>query len=537
MMRLDVQRQLLPAWAVVAVFVEPLGPADLVRNVRGPMTPAKPDLATALSAGLLAIVFALFLWPQLAFAIRIGLCCGDDSFFATVALTLARTGTYAFPTSSSEAHLFDPLISAGPTLLLPGALVLKLFGPDPRLPGLTALGLALLPLALVFVLLLRRFAAVSVCLYAVVVLVGIATFTFSTNLGIFLGEGAMMALIVLGAVLLASPEAAPRSLVAGGICFGLAVLSKHMGSFAVLGACLAFAGLAVRRRGFAALPQIGLVVASVLILPILFECIKWAALGSAAYLDHWTTYLGFERRIHAAAEIGFPDFLRLLADNFPSAAGAAVAVLTALGLLATARGEDGRNAATLGLLLAAAILFHLAYFALSGASNQRYLWLAIMLVAFLLALPILTLRGWRQAAFMIFLGIVALPLHVVAGGYREQHRWIANHAGAAEREAVMGFLGQHPSLPVYGLNWASALDVFFLLPEGREWRLSDDAAEVGAREAIYVSLDQFAQKDRADYRRLLAQCERQVAELAIYSVFHCRAGAPSPADPVSPPLR
>ena len=497
------------------------------------MTPPKPDLSTVVSAGLLAAFFAIFLWPQLAFALRIGLCCGDDSFFAMVALTLARTGTYAYPSSSTEAHLFDPLISAGPTLLLPGALALKLFGPDPRLPGLTALGLALLPLVLTFLLLLRRFAAVSVCLYAVVVLVGIATFTFNTNFGIFLGEGTTMALIVLGAVLLASPSAAPRSLVAGGLCFGLAVLTKHMGSFAVLGACVAFAALLLGRFGVSALPRIVLVAASVLVLPFAFEATKWALLGSTAYLEHWSTYLGYERRIHGVSPADHHPFLRLLADNFPYPAGAAMAATVAFGLLATRRNADGREAASLGLLLGTAVLFHLAYFALSGAINQRYLWLAIMLVAFLLALPILPLRGWRQAAFIVFLGIVALPPHVVAWSYREQQRWMANYDGFDERRAVMDYLAGRADLPVYGLNWASALDVIFLLPEGREWHLSDDAAQVGAREAIYVSLDQFAPKERADYQRLRSACDRQLAELQIYSVFRCRGPSPDPAGPPS----
>ena len=70
-----------------------------------------------------------------------GVCCGDDAYHAMVAKNLAEGRGYASSLPIGQTHstltLFDPLLGTGPTMILPTALMIALFGNAYWVPGLT----------------------------------------------------------------------------------------------------------------------------------------------------------------------------------------------------------------------------------------------------------------------------------------------------------------------------------------------------------------------------------------------------------------
>src|SRR5207302_221153 len=89
------------------------------------------------AAALLA-VFVLFVWLNVP-VVRRGLSSGDDAFFAVIAKSIAVGKGYGWPRSSSEFHPFDHFISTGPSLMLPVAFLIWVFGPVDQLPGAATL--------------------------------------------------------------------------------------------------------------------------------------------------------------------------------------------------------------------------------------------------------------------------------------------------------------------------------------------------------------------------------------------------------------
>ncbi|PYR98188.1 MAG: hypothetical protein DMG15_18510 [Acidobacteria bacterium] len=93
------------------------------------------DRYLQLAAVLLLIIFAVIVYGHV---FSNGLCCADDSTFATVAKNLAFGKGYVESTpldGSIGVKPFDPAVGTGPTVIIPAAALVYVLGNVPWAPG------------------------------------------------------------------------------------------------------------------------------------------------------------------------------------------------------------------------------------------------------------------------------------------------------------------------------------------------------------------------------------------------------------------
>ncbi len=155
----------------------------------------------------------------------------DEGMYTSLAHTLLRDGAYALPDSQGP-RLFDPIVQTGPTLILPLALVLYLFGPGFLQARLLVVAFSLLALV-AYLLLGRRLVGPGAALLALFFLVlGNARFDVSF---VFLGRQVLGETLALGLLALGSwawlgatadPARANRWLALAGVLIGLSIVTK-----------------------------------------------------------------------------------------------------------------------------------------------------------------------------------------------------------------------------------------------------------------------------------------------------------------------
>ena len=112
-----------------------------------PESPRALWLATAIAA----LLYALLSWLVASHAATDGLCCADDAAISLAAKSLAQGDGYSLPLNfrgESGNFPMDAGISSGPTVVLPAAASIRLFGAQPWAPTLASALLSLGLLAL-----------------------------------------------------------------------------------------------------------------------------------------------------------------------------------------------------------------------------------------------------------------------------------------------------------------------------------------------------------------------------------------------------
>src|SRR5438477_8336687 len=114
-------------------------------------------LDTAVCTVALLAVVVLFLWVNVPVVQR-GLSSADDAFLAVIAKSIAVGKGYGWPKSSDEFKHVDPYVnSTGPALMLPIALLIRIFGVVDQLPGAATLAIFIVQMFVAAIVLSRRF--------------------------------------------------------------------------------------------------------------------------------------------------------------------------------------------------------------------------------------------------------------------------------------------------------------------------------------------------------------------------------------------
>ncbi len=228
-----------------------------------------------------------------------GLCCADDSTNAIVAKNLAFGKGYANSVrfdGTPGLMYFDPTITTGPTLNIPAALMIHLFGNVPWAPGfVTATSSLVLILLIVFALYRlvspnRAAAFLSLWLFLLYSMTAGLHFEHWYSL---IGEIPAALFCVLGALVLATDRNKRSVIAVSSLLYGLAMLTKLL-------ALLAFFPIAawllcrltyatnnrIRRAGdclWAATAYLGPFVS--------FEAWKLITLGPASYIQNTREFM------------------------------------------------------------------------------------------------------------------------------------------------------------------------------------------------------------------------------------------------------
>jgi hypothetical protein len=425
--------------------------------------------------GAAALTWITFILFCIGSAISFGLCCADDGAFALVAKSLAHGygySTHFFPEGSPPQ--FNHGITTGPTLILPCALMLMLFGDHEVIPGLVAIMLWGATFTFLFERISRRVTNASLFAGVAVFCLSITTiFVFQFGQWhAFLGEVTAAAFLILAHWILAMETLSPKWLFLGGLCVGLATQAKNL---ALLGGIGVLIALAVRLRSRHRLPEVlaypAILFAGCILPTLLFESWKIIDLGIHGYLANWRAFFVFAKAQGVGVDRG--AFLHLagqrlgvIRDTFSIDPLAYLfVVVLSLGTVAT---RFSRSWIILACSVYASVFVWSVYWICFSIGWARYFDVAALMGCFALTIPIFGARSMNDA--LLFLAVAIL---LVAPGrsrlpyvfHRLDHRLFAsNDVRRARMKVVKKIRNLHadtPSAIFAGTWWAEFVDVEF----------------------------------------------------------------------------
>ncbi len=160
----------------------------------------------------------------------------DEGAYVNVAKTFAEDGIYA-EKNLDGYNFLGPVISTGPTVILPIALLFKFVDPSIPAARLTIAAYGLLMMASFAILCLRLMRPQAVLLAVLLVLFGWGN-QMPYMFRLVIGEGPGLALLFTGLVLWLTERSGPIRLVLTGVLFGLVTITKVQYAFFVLPALL-----------------------------------------------------------------------------------------------------------------------------------------------------------------------------------------------------------------------------------------------------------------------------------------------------------
>ncbi len=344
----------------------------------------------------------------------------DDAFFANVARSFVSGEGYS-AVFFNQYMPFSFGTTSGPIVILPAALLMALFGNQYWVPGLASILLINSLLVALFFQLRALLGGRSWWCAAI----GLSLFLAWTTMDywvegeylfvwhVLMGEIPACLLSATGLCIASRHFSQRKSLIAGGLCMGAALLCKIMLVFTVLAfAVAAFLRLNARTRITTLLP-----FACAAALPSLaFELVQFLCQGPAAYvaarLASWNFTLSIGWNVPSAHEF----ILRLmarLAELYTLLGGintflfciVFIAILEATAMRKRASAENMVIAVCMG-----AVLLHLAWWLLLSNGLVRYLVQSVGFMAFGLAvlLACYVTSGEKYAGLALLLPVLLL---------------------------------------------------------------------------------------------------------------------------------
>ncbi len=466
-----------------------------------------------------------------------GPCGADDSWFAHIGKNLATGAGYVTNIQGTaleyRARPFDPNIGTGPTVILPAAALIALFGNRPWVPGATVILLWSLPLFACGFLVRRRLASVPSTV-AVATAVGLVYATFAQHFEqwyALLGELPAACLLVLALALWATGPRSRSSAAAVGLLLGLACLSKLLAALWVGAFVLVAVAFEWREASGTARERLKALRAGALafVLPFLcFEAAKLLSLGWSGYRANsdatFSTIgrLGITRGPGTGLLQRAAERLHVFSEQF----GVSLIALLFLGAVATwlVLRRERRASGLLAAALFAGFALHVGWWLFVSIGWARYIVIALVPAIVLLALPIATARTGRAllawAGLLLIVSVpawrtIGLPLQLSRGS------WFTPCAANLNTRAVTRFLEQQArGRTVFTPWWAMVSTLEY---ESREKIAFQPIPSEGAwkpRPGDFVVLD-ARYTGRPDAAALTARCGKPALELAPFTVFRC----------------
>jgi hypothetical protein len=380
---------------------------------------AAPDQTCRVLASTIWIAFIVLCLGNSA---STGLSYFDDAEMALVAQSFAHgTGYSTLPeATAADRTQFQPGISAGPTMIIPCAILLKIFGAREIIPSLSAV---LLWASLLTFLFLRISQRVS----GPFLLLGVAAFCLSVlamfvwQFGAwyaFLGEGAAAAFLLLGHWILAMETPSSKWLFVSGLCLGLAVQTKYLAALGIPGSLLIlFLRWRYSKDGIElSLGKVATWLGGGLAPTLFFEFWKFIELGRLAYVAHWTTFFatarsqGFVLPSHGALE-AFRQRLASLEENLLINAPALTLLFVSILVIRMIWRRDDWTRLFAGMLVS--VFSFVSYWIFYSVGRPRYLAIGMALACFTICIPVFSSFRFRPAILYLTLAGVAL-----SGGIR-----------------------------------------------------------------------------------------------------------------------
>ncbi len=475
------------------------------------------------AAAVCAIFFFVIFEDVVIYTIlKRSLISGDDAFFAMVSKALAFDGVYGLPLSSSQISIFEPTIGTGPALIIPGALMIRIFGAQFWVPGVTAHVLFLLQATALFAVLAKPYGlARSLAFVTAVIALMQAMSGLCWYFPSFLGEVPAFGHLLLGAGLLSTGLAA-RRLASAGIFFGLAFLTKQITLFAGAGVVMAWGLLAYRNLGLRSFARASASLTLGALIPLaLFEVYKVVTLGTGGYADL------FKRQVAASIKYGVDDegviegrfgrFIDIVVNGYLADWWTVVfiTVSAVFAVIIGVRSRDARVRLRFAIFMWAGSITFLVYYLLFAPTYARYLAIGVYAVAAALAAPFLAFDLRCSALYALCLYLFMISGLSLDHGFRSLPATRAQQAEAVQTIEAL------PDYPIVGRSWHSLFDVIYLLDQEREWVVATQIERLQGQAFLFVAQMPFAPSDDDFMRQISAKCRQIPLQGERYQVRVC----------------
>lgn len=436
----------------------------------------------ALGFGTGGTVIAGFLYLVYGYTFSNGLCCADDAFMAVAAKNLAVGAGYASSVSpgGQGLRLFDPGLSTGPTLVLPAAAVIRVFGVTPWAPGLATALVTTALLLMIALVLGRRVGPLRTVSYLAVMLTLMYTLTAGArfaNWYSLLGEVPAALLTILGVALFAWRSGKKRQVAWSFLVLGLAFETKNLAFLGMVPMAIWLLVPIIQSRGRNARQwtELGVGAAFFSLPVILFEVWKLSLLGINGYFANWQELARFFSRTGGtAAEGSFGSLVshvatKSLALDLHYGFGTLQLVLVLVALGAMVHFYTDHETRVFCWLLIAAGATHITWFVTSSNGNPRYALIGLLLLAAAAACVVVARPpGVAIAAAVAAMTIAVVPAHSRVWGPVEtaQHGdMFRPRERVVNLEATATFLTKvHHGDPFVGGWWGTVADLEYMLP-------------------------------------------------------------------------
>ena len=246
-----------------------------------------------------------------------GLCCADDSMYATVAKNLAFGKGYAQSTpldGSVGLRSFDPGVGTGPTVIIPAAVLVYVVGNVPWAPGFTTATISLSLLFLGLILLRNTSGGGAYVCTSVLLLYSLTAGLHFEHWYSLLGETPAALLCVAGAGVLANKPERRSSIAVAGLLFGLALMAKLLSLLAFIPIAFWLIRSAVDRRDGRHLFDCLLATTAFIGPFVLFEVWKVLVLGPHLYWLNMMEFLTFFRSQSTASNVGLRNIAAVVTN-------------------------------------------------------------------------------------------------------------------------------------------------------------------------------------------------------------------------------
>jgi hypothetical protein len=346
-----------------------------------------------------------------------GLCCVDDSVFGVAARNLAFGAGYSNSITLSGVPGIVPFssdISTGPVMIVPAAGMVRLFGNEPWVPGLTSALFWISGFCAIFAGHLRsaRLAAASTYMLFLLVLSYLFTTSHFEHWYALLGEMPAALTCIIAATVIARPTR--TSIFLGSLLLGCAIMIKLLTALSFV---LVAGWLLWRARGGKREAADLVLAVSLFLLPAaLFQLWQLLSMGGEQYVASLRAFWEFAMQTGAPGAGKIDYHIALIAKNseiFRNHFGFSVWLLLFAGVVLSAilciPGQDERIR-RMGLLLMAMALPHFAWWLAVSNGWPRYILIGLVIYSAGLATlvyfrPVL-IGAVAASAIVLFLALV-----------------------------------------------------------------------------------------------------------------------------------
>jgi len=385
-----------------------------------------PQISRLIFYGLSILLFVFFLFIIYGNVFSKGVCHADDAYISIGAKNLAFGYGYSTsltPDGSNGLTYFSFGFTTGPTLSLPAALLIRLAGNKPWVPGFTTATINLLLLVLIFVVVRKKVGISNALFYLLLSLFLLYCLTAGKHFAQWyslLGEIPAALLCILGVLILAASPDNRSSILLCCFAFGLAFMAKML---SVLGFIPILVWLIVRlikKKNDRKKLIINYVLGIFLFLApfILFDLYKLSVLGIDAYIKNYHDFLIFFKGVSSSHGIGqtsstFGPFtlnsyplLRFaeFSDHFGFSLLSLILVTLLIGILIYFNRKDN-YVHTIFILLLGGSFFHLFWWACMSNGRPRYALIGLFLY-FTAISCVLLLNSSRIFKFSILIVLI-----------------------------------------------------------------------------------------------------------------------------------